>query len=176
MIHYPEAYKAYLIYFQAERDYFECHEVMEAYWKEHPDDERRFAYVGLIQLAVGLYHQRRNNRTGAEKMLQSAWNHLTLEHLESLGLDGAALRAAISKRIHDLREGSQVYEDFDMPIRDPLLLEQCMQECDNRGLIWNGPSDISNEQLIHKHRLRDRSEVIEQRNEQVRIRQQQRGV
>jgi predicted metal-dependent hydrolase len=176
MMDYSEAYKAYLIYFQAERDYFECHEVMEAYWKEHPDDERRLAYLGLIQLAVGLYHQRRNNQAGAVKMLQNAWKHLTLEHVESLGIDGAALRTAILERIEELREGTPIYEDFNLPIYDPLLLEECMQECKRRGLVWNGPSDISNEQLIHKHRLRDRSEVIGERNLQISIRQQQKGV
>ena len=31
---YPEAYIEYLMYFHGNRDYFECHEVLEEYWKE----------------------------------------------------------------------------------------------------------------------------------------------
>ena len=37
MTQYPEAYTDYLCYFHGARDYFECHEVMEEYWKEHPN-------------------------------------------------------------------------------------------------------------------------------------------
>ncbi|MBP1995504.1 DUF309 domain-containing protein [Paenibacillus eucommiae] len=172
---YPLAYTEYVVYFQAERDYFECHEVMEEYWKEHPADEHSLAYVGLIQLAVGLYHQRRGNMAGAVKMLQSAYKHLTDEHLEWLGLDSVELRQSIAARIQALLEGAILYADIDLPIKDPILLEQCQDICQSRGLSWNDPSDCSNEHLIHKHTLRDRSEVIEARKNQILLRQQRKG-
>lgn len=31
---YPAEYLEYLVYFHADRDYFECHEILEEYWKE----------------------------------------------------------------------------------------------------------------------------------------------
>jgi predicted metal-dependent hydrolase len=173
---YPKAYREYLIYFQAERDYFECHEVMEAYWKQHREDPRSLAYVGLIQLAVGLYHQRRGNMAGAVKMLQSAWNHLSEEHIESLGMHPQELRESITERINQIKMGIPLYEDMDLPIQDTALLKQCQQECLTRGLIWSNPSDCSNEHLLHKHKLRDRTEVIEERNQQVLERQRKKGV
>jgi predicted metal-dependent hydrolase len=173
---YPQAYLDYLIFFQAERDYFECHEVMEAYWKEHPGDPQSSAFVGLIQLAVGLYHQRRGNLAGAVKMLQSSWNHLSEEHIEALGMDLKTLNDRIAERIEALKSGTPAYEDIELPIQDPKLLEQCQRECQRLGLLWSGPSDINNKHLIHKHTLRDRSELIEQRKEQIRKRQQQKGV
>jgi len=37
---YPEPYLEYLIQFHAERDYFECHEILEEYWKSAPANER----------------------------------------------------------------------------------------------------------------------------------------
>jgi predicted metal-dependent hydrolase len=174
---YPQAYLEYLIYFQAERDYFECHEVMEEHWKEHPGDPLSVAFVGLIQLAVGLYHQRRGNRAGSVKMLQSALKHLTPEDIASLGMDSDVLREMIADRVDRLKAGLPAeFVDMDLPILDPLLLEQCQQECLKRVLVWSRPSDCGNEQLIHKHKLRDRSQVIEERNEQIRKRQLHRGV
>ena len=42
---YPEAFISYLIEFHATRDYFECHELLEEYWKAHPGDP----LAGLVQ-------------------------------------------------------------------------------------------------------------------------------
>jgi uncharacterized protein len=173
---YPQAYLDYLIFFQAERDYFECHEVMEAYWKEQSDDPLSLAYLGLIQLAVGLYHQRRGNYAGAVKMLQSSWNHLSCEHIEALGMHPKTLKDRIAERVQALQTGTPIYEDIDLPLQDPKLSELCLLECQRLGLLWSRPSDISNEQLIHKHTLRDRTEVIEERKAQIRKREQQKGV
>lgn len=52
---YSESYIDYLIHFQATRDYFECHEIMEEYWLENDRDKK---WLTLIQLAVAVYHER----------------------------------------------------------------------------------------------------------------------
>ncbi|WJH34118.1 DUF309 domain-containing protein [Paenibacillus sp. CC-CFT747] len=90
MGHYPEEYRAYLVYFHAERDYFECHEILEEYWKSNPQDPLAPAWVGLIQLAVGLYHERRSNTSGALKMLNGANSRLTEDALEKLGIEAGS--------------------------------------------------------------------------------------
>jgi hypothetical protein len=65
-----------------EREFFECHEVLEDVWREQTDPERTLTQ-GIIQIAVGLYHAGRDNFVGAEKLLIRG-----IERVEkSLGLD-----------------------------------------------------------------------------------------
>lgn len=85
----PESYLEYLYLFHIKRDYFECHEVLEDYWKAAPLGERERVWRVLIQIAVALYHYRRHNFTGAEKLIKKARNHLSLcrRELRQLGID-----------------------------------------------------------------------------------------
>lgn len=50
-------------------EYFECHEVLEKLWNLQTDPDKQFTQ-GLIQIAVGLYHLRRDNLVGAEKLIR----------------------------------------------------------------------------------------------------------
>ncbi|MBV1855034.1 DUF309 domain-containing protein [Catellatospora tritici] len=50
---------------------FHAHEVLEAAWKDAPDEQREL-WRGLAQLAVGLTHARRGNATGAARLLGRA--------------------------------------------------------------------------------------------------------
>src|ERR1700720_4077153 len=50
---------------------FSAHEVLEAAWKNGPDDERML-WQGLAQLAVGIPHAQRGNVRGATSLLRSA--------------------------------------------------------------------------------------------------------
>jgi hypothetical protein len=50
---------------------FHAHEVLEAAWKSAPAYERDL-WQGLAQLAVGVTHARRGNRTGAARLLTRA--------------------------------------------------------------------------------------------------------
>jgi uncharacterized protein len=54
---------------------FHAHEVLEAAWKNAPDDERGM-WQGLAQLAVGITHIQRGNTAGAASVLARAANHL----------------------------------------------------------------------------------------------------
>lgn len=69
---YPTEYIQFLIHFHGDYDYFECHEILEEYWKTKPRGNRDHYLVGLIQIAVSLYHQRRANWNGSTKMMKSA--------------------------------------------------------------------------------------------------------
>ncbi|MCD1257326.1 DUF309 domain-containing protein [Paenibacillus athensensis] len=173
---YPQAYKDYLLFFQAERDYFECHEVMEEYWKAHPGDARSRTYVGLIQIAVALYHHRRDNKAGARKMLGSALVNLQPQHVEELGLDAPALRERLEAHLAALQEDSSEaapFVDLDLPIRDAALLAECQALCAKRGLAWGCASALADEELVHKHTRRDRSGVIRERELQKQRRRDQ---
>jgi len=160
---YPKAYIDYLMYFHAERDFFECHEVMEEYWKEHPEDPLSSNYVGLIQIAVSMYHHRRGNLKGAVKMLTQALHNLTDAGMLRLGLDPVQLRKMLNERLEALHPPGIPYSDLDLPIADPELMNFCMQQCGEQELSWLCASDLSDTYLIHKHTMRDRSSVIEER-------------
>jgi uncharacterized protein len=161
---YPQAYLQYLVHFHGNRDYFECHEVLEEYWKEVDPGNRSSHWVGLIQIAVGLYHYRRNNVNGARRMLSKSLINLKANQaaLDELGLDHSSLIRTLYKTIKNIEE--QVpYKSLDLPIKDPVLLIKAEDLCRKEGFKWCTPSDLSNEQLIHRHSLRDRTPVIDER-------------
>ncbi|MGE2716688.1 DUF309 domain-containing protein [Mycolicibacterium litorale] len=55
---------------------FHAHEVLEAAWKDGPDDERSL-WQGLAQLMVGITHIQRGNADGARALLRRATARLT---------------------------------------------------------------------------------------------------
>lgn len=73
---YPKPYIDYLVYFHTNRDYFECHEVLEEHWKVADPRHRNVLWVGLIQVAVSLYHHRRSNYVGAERTMKKQFQFL----------------------------------------------------------------------------------------------------
>jgi predicted metal-dependent hydrolase len=161
---YPKEYMEYLVYFHADRDYFECHEVLEEYWKLDPKSKWNKAWVGLIQVAVAMYHHRRNNINGAKKMLSSAIVNLSEQDLYSLGIDALVFHQILNDRLKQLTEKPQEsFEDVNIPLKDKQLLNLCMDQCTEQQIDWAKPSDLLNEALIHKHSLRDRTEVIQKR-------------
>ncbi|MFD0958913.1 DUF309 domain-containing protein [Paenibacillus chungangensis] len=174
MNHYPQAYIAYLTEFHATRDYFECHELLEEYWKEHPGDSRAELWVGLIQLAVGQYHERRGNRRGAVKMYESACRKLDNDDIRTLGLDRASLLAQLKRRMAAAANQGSSFEDMNLPIQDDELLSHCLVRSSRLALEWGYPSKMDDESLVHRHRLRDRTNVLEARSKALRERRERR--
>lgn len=166
---YPKAYIDFLVVFHGERDYFECHELMEEFWKQERGTKLSGAWLGLIQLSVFLYHQRRGNIAGARKMLDSAITHLQSCDLRELGIDGELFIELLNDRRAVLKIGNSdagktaLYMDLNIPLTDSLLIGLCMEECRRRGLQWGAPSPMDKDILVHKHLLRDRSEVVKKR-------------
>ncbi|RJE90143.1 DUF309 domain-containing protein [Paenibacillus sp. 1011MAR3C5] len=161
---YPDAYIAYLVEFHATRDYFECHELLEEYWKAHPDDGMGDTWVGLIQIAVGQYHERRGNRRGAAKMYESADGKLADEQLVQLGMDARSLRVQLEERRKAVEAGTP-FKDIEIKLTDEELLRLCMQACEAGGYSWGTASPAENQALIHRHLLRDRTMVVAAREE-----------
>ncbi|WP_424765984.1 DUF309 domain-containing protein [Paenibacillus sp. sgz302251] len=161
MTTFPQAYLSYLVEFHASRDYFECHELLEEYWKEHPGDLLADTWVGLIQLAVGLYHERRGNTVGARKMYVQARTRLAEAPLSTLGLESESLLKEISERIQRLLQaGGTEYTDMNLNIINDELKSLCYAACKERGWEWGAPSPLANASIIYRHKLRDRSGVI----------------
>lgn len=176
MTTFPAAYLSYLVEFHATRDFFECHELLEEYWKEHPEDPIADTWVGLIQLAVGLYHERRGNKRGALKMMVQAERRLSLSPLEQLGIDKDHLENQLLPRIAALQSETDAdYTDMDLRLTSDELLEQCLQACKDRDLIWGAPSSAFGDATIHRHTLRDRSDVIAARQEAYEAKRRERN-
>lgn len=171
---YPQAYLDYLHHYMCERDYFECHEVLEAYWKEHQNSALSAIWVGLIQVAVGAYHHRRGNRSGAIKMTASAAEKLTPEGLRQLGIDAEPYLTQLNEWLRQLKQDPQApYLAMTIPFADRTLEAACLARC---GLAAWPPADrrVADE-LLHKHTRRDRSGVIGERRASLLAKQRGRG-
>lgn len=110
---YPKAYIQFLIHFHGDYDYFECHEVLEEYWKLKPRGKRDHHWVGLIQIAVSLYHQRRLNWNGAAKMIKRAIAILEKERepIHALGLHHQQLLTLLKKQLQSIQK-KQIFNRY----------------------------------------------------------------
>jgi predicted metal-dependent hydrolase len=80
------------------REFFECHEVLEAAWMAEAGPRRLFLQA-LIHLAVGFYHCQRHNPAGATRQLQKGLHKLTAYLPCCEGIDTARLhREALAAR------------------------------------------------------------------------------
>lgn len=165
---YDQAYVDYLAHFHGTRDYFECHELLEERWKEETPLDKQSLWVGFIQLSVSLYHYRRGNIVGALRTLEKAKDILNAkqDHLNSYGLDKHQMHSLIDTLEVNMTNG-EVYSSVDLPITDSQLLALVKERCVELGSSYGRPSDLYNEQLIHRHTLRDRTDVIEEREKEL---------
>jgi uncharacterized protein len=87
---------------------FNAHEVLEAAWKNGPDDERML-WQGLAQLMVGITHVQRGNVKGAITLLRRASARLAHDdrpaayNIDVIGLVGYA-----DALINDLAAGAEI--------------------------------------------------------------------
>jgi len=165
---YPQAYINYLIHFHGDRDYFECHEVLEEYWKEHTPMQRDSIWVGWIQLAVALYHQRRKNYSGAAKTIDKALSKFRKNEdlIYEFGIDQKEFLLQL-QTVKAAIHSETPYKSFTLAINDQELLKQCQELCYEKGFQFGNKSDLSNNMLVDRHRLRDRQAIILYRQEQL---------
>jgi uncharacterized protein len=71
-----------------EKEFFECHEVIEELWLETPDsNEFRDLYKGVIQAAAAIYQFDRGILSGAIGLYKTCLGYLERYKPESLGLN-----------------------------------------------------------------------------------------
>lgn len=163
---YPDEYIQYLAEYYGSRDYFECHEIMEEYWKEHPESPLVGCWLVLIRIAVALYHARRGNRSGALKLMGKAAQEADAGQLDEIGIDGAKLKGTLEDTYRRWIESTAIaYEDLDLPFTDAGLLEMARNRSLALGYPWGINGSEAGDSVIHRHKLRDRSDVIEAREE-----------
>lgn len=157
---YPDEYIQYLAEYNGSRDYFECHEIMEEYWKDHPESEFRTCWLVLIRISVCLYHARRGNWTGAIKLMGKAATEVESRLFERLGLDGKKLKTRVEQITEEWRGEDVTYEDIELPIIDERLRKLAQKRCQELGYSWGIHGLLAGEDVIHRHLTRDRSEVV----------------
>lgn len=167
---YPKEYILYLVHFHGDRDYFECHEILEDYWKKAGPIVRNSHWVGLIQIAVALYHERRKNRQGALRTITKAANNLSYnrDQLNQLGIDVDKLFILL-KQTQERMIACKPYKSINLPLIDNQLITQCIAECKKLGLTWRSDHSLAAPNIIHKHLIRDRSHIIQKRAQQLKI-------
>ncbi|MBY0201895.1 DUF309 domain-containing protein [Paenibacillus cucumis (ex Kampfer et al. 2016)] len=163
MSSYEPLYIDYLIYFNRDRDYFECHEVLEELWLERDRDP---LYKGLLQIAVGLYHYRNRNFRGGRMMLQSS-----LELLESypdsiLGIHLGDLKADVHRIVNELQDHDSEkleYRDLSILIEDKALVQHIQKRSlelkpnvpqrrsPTRGRIYEEKMKALHQTELHEH-------------------------
>lgn len=162
---YPQPYIDYLVQFHGTRDYFECHEILEEYWKGNAEEVYAAYWVALIQVAVGQYHERRGNTLGALKMYNSSLEKLVSYKQHALGVDLPQLILQIEARIERCHCTDHLFNDINFMFVDDLLAKACYQAAELQQLQWGKASNLQDEELIHRHTLRDRSEVVAEREQ-----------
>ena len=71
-------------------EYYECHEVLEAIWRDERDPIR-YLYQGILQIGVGLHHLRNGNYRGANLLLTDGIDKTRRFTPTCMGVDTAAL-------------------------------------------------------------------------------------
>lgn len=111
---YEPLYLSYLVYFNRDRDYFECHEVLEELWLARQRDP---LYKALLQVAVGLYHCRNNNLRGGMIMFRGASAKLQEYPADTLGINLAKLVEEVKEYVRRLEASEeQPFSYYDLTI------------------------------------------------------------
>ncbi|WP_409251234.1 DUF309 domain-containing protein [Bacillus sp. SCS-153A] len=168
-MNYPKEYLDFITHFHCDRDYFECHEVLEEYWKEIDPGNRSSVWVGLIQMAVGFYHYRRENRRGAERILTKGIKILKQhpQALEELGIVSDELQTLLEETLKNIQTGIK-YRSINLPLNNEL------KEFLDSACLGTVSQETTPHSIIHRHSLRDRTEVIRLREEAL-LRRQERN-
>lgn len=152
----------YIIHFNDEKDYFECHEVGEEYWKLIAPKDKTHPLTGWIQLAVGMYHWRRSNYPGALRSLIRAKPKLAEAGIWTEGFDQQQLNRLLVESIHGVTD-REPFEHRNLP----LVPGELVQAIEKQKQQYLAPAH-DEYYLMHKHRLRDRTEIIALRQQKKR--------
>ena len=159
LYHHP-LFVQFMVYFNNNQDYFECHEVLEEYWKSIPHSDKNHPLTAYILLATGMYHWRRDNLAGAIRTLRKAEKKIAafpVEYVEEINFQ--QLLANVQHSV-ELVEKGLPFESFSFLLTSPHLQTTVGLAQQSMPLLPFG-----SEAVIHKHMLRDRSDIQRARDE-----------
>ncbi len=157
--HHP-LFAQFMVYFNNNQDYFECHEVLEEYWKSIPSSDKNHPLATYILLATGMYHWRRGNFAGAIRTLRKVEKNLPAFPANyTAEIDFQQLVTHVHYTLERV-EKELPFESFSFTITSSIL--QAHVELAQQSMIL---LPFGSEAVIHKHMLRDRSDIQRARDE-----------
>ncbi len=147
---YEPLFLAYLVYFNRDRDYFECHEVLEELWLAR---ERDPLYKALLQTAVGLYHYRNHNVRGGLIMLQRSYEVLQQYPGNTLGINLAKLAGEVgdyARKLNSCADHPVDYYDLTIDLIDPVLIKEVAAA--GAEIVPNQPQRRGPQRPVTNHR------------------------
>lgn len=130
---YHPLYIEFIYHFNIDRDYFECHEVMEEYWLSQGKNKLLQA---LLQAAVGLYHFRNGNVNGALKLMKGSLQKCGGTWDGTLGINYEKLFGEIrdyAAKLEQIEDKPFTFYDLNIEISDPKL-EVLVKKCQPQGV------------------------------------------
>lgn len=151
----------FIVYFNENQDYFECHEVLEDYWKSISGYTKEHPLTAFILLSTGLYHWRRGNLNGAYRTLIKAEKKMLdfpkydVRFVEEI--DYNLLLNNTNEAIECVKRGES-FSPFKIHLRSAILHSIVRETISTISLLPN-----ESDAVIHKHMLRDRSDILAER-------------
>jgi predicted metal-dependent hydrolase/8-oxo-dGTP pyrophosphatase MutT (NUDIX family) len=122
---------------------FSAHEVLEAAWKNGPEHERAL-WQGLAQLAVGITHVQRGNRTGAAALLRRASGRLALVGRPApYGVDVLRLADVAATLADDIDEAADI-----APARLRIHLRASVRQTATREVYRNSWLTLREDEIV----------------------------
>ena len=172
LLMYPNDYILFLVHFHGDKDYFECHEILEEYWKQVDKANKQSIWVAFILLAVSCYHFRRANYSGALKTIRKSAAIFQRENgnISNYGLNKDQLLMSLAQLEKNIVQKT-AFQPLDLPIFDIKLEQLCQNKAAELKIVWkdSAPADSA---IINRHLTRDRSAVLKERDEARLIRKQ----
>lgn len=161
---YPKEYIDFLVHFHGDRDFFECHEILEKCWKDETNDVNKQILGGLILLAVANYHHRRGNIPGAKKTLTKAEKVFARQkqNLAAFGFHPDKLLHLVNEKLQEI-SARKKFSYYNLPIQDKELLEACKRAARQKGFPWGDLQPAVGGEIVHRHLKRDRTPVLRAR-------------
>jgi len=163
----------FIVYFNENQDFFEGHEVLEEYWNSFQHRNKEHPLIGYILLSTGMYHWRRGNLVGGKRTLRKALKKLLKTEIEypnfTDGIDFKELLICIDTALQHI-ENNEPFYSFPIHILSEDIFSLVETIKPQMKLLPLGSDD-----LIHKHMLRDRSSILQARNEKLDEKKKGRG-
>ena len=163
--HHP-LFLNFIVYFNRNQDYFECHEVLEEYWKSLDDYSKEHPLTAYILLATGLYHWRRDNMDGAHRTLEKAEKRMhEFSKFDARYTDGIDYRQLVHDTAIAVSKvgNGEPFSSFQILLTSESL-QRSVQRIESAMVLLPKGSDA----VIHKHMLRDRSDILAEREKKKR--------
>lgn len=95
-----------------QREYYACHDTLEAVWMESVDPDKKF-YQGVLQIAVGCYHLQNHNLKGAAILLGEGMGRLRYYQPVYGGIDVTQLIEDSHHLLQNLQKMVRADNSFD---------------------------------------------------------------